>query len=421
MRPPLVLIPQYFGSLLFDRRTSRYLPFDAEATSFLRELCEVPAAELVAAHPNGSDALDFARRIDALEAWGADGRLGVDVLDADPPDDHLLGPLATHVEVVGSCNLSCTHCFAAPLPRTGRPLSLVELGDLFRQLAALGSLRLGLTGGEPLLRKDILDVLDSATDAGLHPCLTTNGFQVTDDLARALGQRELVWINVSLDGATPETNDRVRGAGSFERAIEGIRRLARWAKVTVAFTITSDNADEIRACADLADRLGAHCAVFRPLYPTGAALEQPELMPTWDAYQAALASLAEAGSSSRGLDPFSPEARSATAGRVHPGHGCGAATTVASVSVDGQVNPCSFLGTEFEAGNVRDQPFRALWDAGASFLSLRNERGESFRGGCRARARAATGSVRGRDPWEEAWRHGLGESPSRTMEVSREG
>jgi radical SAM protein with 4Fe4S-binding SPASM domain len=420
MRAPLVLVPQHFGSLLFDRRSSRYLPFDEEATAFLRELSRAPLREVLASRPGDREALDFARRIDGLGAWGRDGRLGADVLEAVPPATHLLGPLATHVEIVGSCNLSCAHCFAAPLPRAGRPLDLGELDGLFRELAALGSFRLGLTGGEPLLRKDLLDVLDSATEAGLHPCLTTNGFMVTDELARALGERELVWINVSLDGATVESNDRVRGSGSFDRAVEGIRRLTRWAKVTVAFTITAENAEEVRDCAELADRLGASCAVFRPLYPTGAALERPELMPSYGAYQQALSSLAGAASSSRGLDPFSPEARSATAGRVHAGHGCGAATTVASVSVDGRVNPCSFLGTDFEAGSLRERSFQELWDAGASFRALRDESEEDFLGGCRARALAATGSVRGRDPWERTWRSGPGEQPTRTLEVVRD-
>src|SRR6266849_3511245 len=124
-RQPLVLIPQHFGCLVFDRRTSRYLPFDREATGLLCALHRQPLNAVLAPLP-------------------------ADVLDVDVPADHLVGPLAVHLEIVGACNLTCTHCFAGVLPRNHHPLTLPELDTLFGDLARLGSFRLGLTGGEPL-------------------------------------------------------------------------------------------------------------------------------------------------------------------------------------------------------------------------------------------------------------------------------
>src|SRR5262249_58465182 len=105
--------------------------------------------------------------------FGLDGRLAADVLPVDVPPDHLVGPLAVHLEVVAACNLTCSHCFSGTLPRNHHPLILSELEVLFGDLARLGSFRLGLTGGEPLLRKDLFDIVDAATGRGLHPCLTT--------------------------------------------------------------------------------------------------------------------------------------------------------------------------------------------------------------------------------------------------------
>src|SRR5262249_12637077 len=147
--------------------------------------------------------------------FGLDGRLAADVLAVDVPPDHLVGPLAVHLEVVGACNLTCTHCFAGVLPRHQHPLTVAEMDALFADLAGLGSFRLGLTGGEPLLRKDLFDILDAATARGLHPCLTTNALLLTEDSAREFGRRELVWLNVSLEGPSAATNDAVRGAGTF--------------------------------------------------------------------------------------------------------------------------------------------------------------------------------------------------------------
>jgi MoaA/NifB/PqqE/SkfB family radical SAM enzyme len=69
------------------------------------------------------------------------------------------------------------------------PLSVAEMEGFFAELASLGSFRLALTGGEPLLRKDVFDILDAATGHGLHPRLTTNGLLVDDHLAREIGKR----------------------------------------------------------------------------------------------------------------------------------------------------------------------------------------------------------------------------------------
>jgi MoaA/NifB/PqqE/SkfB family radical SAM enzyme len=398
VRPPLVLIPQHFGSLVFDRRTSRYAPFDHAATAVLRAALATPAWTL--------PQRDFVARFEREGYFTPDGYLAGVALDAAPPADHLLGPLAVHLEVIAACQLACTHCFAGELPRK-TTLTLIEIDRLCGELAALGSFRLGLTGGEPLLRKDLLDILDAATAHGLHPCLTTNALALDEQLARELGRRELVWLNVSLDGATAQTNDAVRGAGTFDAVVAKLRALGRLFRFTLAFTITSRSAGEVVACARLARELGAHTAVFRPLYPVGAARAHPELMPSYAEYARALAELAETTELSA-IDPFSPVARIDTQAVTYAGPGCGAANLVASVSSAGDVNPCSFLGAAFDAGNIRARPFADIWHDSHVFRQLRDGAG-SFRGGCRARSLAAHGDAFARDPWHDAW---LGEPTS---------
>jgi MoaA/NifB/PqqE/SkfB family radical SAM enzyme len=402
-RPPLVVIPQHFGSLVFDRRTSRYAPFDRDATEVLARTLEVPAWRLAGEQP---ELAGFIACFERAGYFRPDGRLAGVRLAAEPPADHLLGPLAVHAEVIAACNLACTHCFAGELPRR-TTLTTRELDRVFGELAALGSLRLGLTGGEPLLRKDLLDVLDAATAHGLHPCLTTNGLLLDEHLARELGRRELVWLNISLEGARAETNDAVRGAGTFDAVVAKLRALGRHLRFTLAFTITSRSAAEVEACAELAREVGAHTAVFRPVYPVGVARAHPELAPTFAEYTGALARLAsQPATSGRALDPFSPVLRVETQAITYRGPGCGAANLVASISASGDVNPCSFLGAAFESGNVRERPFAEIWNAGQAFLRLR-ARGErpddGFRGGCRARALAAHGSAFAPDPWHDEW------------------
>lgn len=423
-RPPLVVVPQHFGSTVFDRRTSRYLPFDREATTLLLATRDRPFDAAIAHAPpaDRGPRAAFFEHFAERGFFTLDRRLAGVALDVAPPADHLLGPLAVHLEVVAACNLTCTHCFAGELPRREAALTLPELDRLFEQLAALGSFRLGLTGGEPLLRRDLLDVLDRAVDRGLMPCFTTNGHFVTDELADALATRELAWLNVSLDGATPKTNDLVRGPGSFERALAGLETLARrGARFTLAFTILKTNLHEVTACARLAARLGAHCAVFRPLYPVGTARSHPELLPTYDEYARALEELAaldveglavELGDADddpvevdlHTIDAFSPTARREARAVVHENIGCGAANLVASISVSGEVSPCSFLGAAFAAANVRDTPFGEIWSRSQTFRAMRGLPGDpagtsAFGGGCRARSLNLAGDVNAPDPW----------------------
>ena len=417
--PPLVLIPQHFGCLIFDRRTSRYLPFDSEATDLLLHLHREPV-ETILEHLGDEERKTVLRFFDCFYQRGfftLDGRLAAAVLDLDPPADCLAGPLALHLEIIGACNLTCSHCFAGELPRNHNPLTLAEMDVLFADLARLGCFRLGLTGGEPLLRRDLFDVLDSATAHGLHPCLTTNGLLITEELAREFGKRNLVWLNVSLEGPDGATNDAIRGPGTFDAVVEKLKLLRHHARFTLAFTIMRTNAHLVQRCAELAYEAGAHTAVFRPLYPAGVALHHLDLMPSFDQYTNALRKLAtmdSPGADLRGLDPFSPESRAPTQPVIHTSHTCGAGQHVCSINVQGDVNPCSFLGSGFNGGNIRQTRFPVLWRTSQQFERMRKE--SAFKGGCRARALTLTGSVDAPDPWFEQYEHGGTLHPAANVE-----
>jgi radical SAM protein with 4Fe4S-binding SPASM domain len=402
--------------MVFDRRTSKYLPFDQDSTRLLLALASHPIDEILASHASTEWREPITQFFESFYRRGfftVDGRFAGEVLNVSVPSDHLAGPLALHLEVVASCNLTCTHCFAGALPRKEKPLSLEELDRLFAELASLGTFRLGLTGGEPLLRKDIFEIIDLATSHGLCPCITTNGLLITEEIARAFGERELVWLNVSLEGASAETNDRVRGKGTFDKVIDKLALLGRHARFTLAFTIMKTNLHEIERCAGLAYQVGAHTAVFRPLYPVGEARNNLQLMPTFEEYSEALHALSSRRDYSNfdlcNIDPFSPLAREETQSVVYQNYGCGAGNLVCSVSVSGDVNPCSFLGPAFVADNVRDKSFSEIWHNSQVFRAMRNlsvdeprslkGRDAIFAGGCRARALAFNGSINAPDPW----------------------
>jgi radical SAM protein with 4Fe4S-binding SPASM domain len=415
---PYVLTPQWFGSLVFERRTVRYLPFDHEATALLRALVEVPPE--VAFDGLGEEAWAFYEAFEERGFFRLDGRFAAEVLELKPPQGHLAGPLAVHLEIIGACNLTCSHCFAAPLPRHHHPLRVEEMVPLFAELSAIGSFRLGLTGGEPLMRHDLLDILDAALEAGLRPCITTNATLLTERLARELGKRPLVWLNVSLDGPDAATNDAVRGAGTFDAVVAKLPLLRRHARFALAFTLMRCNAHLAKECVRLAEEVGAGTAVFRPLYPAGAALHDLSMMPTFTQYRQALEELAGVECSlgeARIVEPFGPEQRRPTEATVHTAPTCGAGQHVCSISVQGDVSPCSFLGPGFVTGNVRERPFREIWNEGEAMRLMRQK--DDFTGGCRARSQALAGSAHAADPWMVEYIGGAPLHPGANVEISR--
>ena len=365
-RSPFVLIPQPFGSLVFERRTCRYLPFDVEATQLLQALALEHIDSLMERTKDRSRQKQVARFYEEFYALGLftlDGCFVGEILDVNPPADHLTGPLAVHLEISDSCNLRCSHCFAGELARQESALEFAELERLFAQLSAMGSYRLGLTGGEPLLREDLFDIIDLALEHGLSPCVTTNGMLIDEATARDFGRRDLLWLNVSLEGASPTTNDQVRGRGSFERVIENLKILSQYSKFSLAFTVMRTNLHEIGRCVDLALSLGAESAVFRPLYPVGTARKHLELMPTFAEYSAALECLGSTQNTELdcGVTPFSPATRELAGALIYWNHGCGAGNLVCSISHSGHLSPCSFLGTDFQVGNIRECSMSELW------------------------------------------------------------
>jgi MoaA/NifB/PqqE/SkfB family radical SAM enzyme len=410
-----VLVPQHFGSLVFDRRMARYLAFDHEATRLLIALQRDGIDGVLAGIADEDErqaVLGFVNHYYAQRFFSLDGRLLAEVRDVGVPPDHLVGPLVVHLEIIGACNLACSHCFAGELPRNQNPLSLGEMADLFGELNRLGTFRVALTGGEPLLRKDLLDILDAALAAGLQPALTTNAMLLTEPLARELGRRSGVRLNVSLEGPNAAVNDAVRGAGTFDVVIQRLGLFRRHASFTLGFTLLASNTHLVRECVDLASQVGAQAVVFRPLYPAGMALHHLDLMPAFEQYAAAL----------RELGALEAVGETGPGPSVETSSTCGAGRHLCAVSVQGDVNPCGFLGPAFATGNIREQPFEEIWRTGHAMRRLRQPPAgpDGFRGGCRARALVFSGSVDAPDPWMTDHERGASPHPCANFELTTE-
>ena len=188
------------------------------------------------------------------------------------------------VNITDRCNLACRHC--GVLPRGDGPSDLApgRIRRLADEARELGVRELSLSGGEPMVRDDLFDLLRYATERFRVVHLFTNATLVDRDKARLLADLG-VDIQISLDGASDAVHDALRGRGSFRKTIEGIEHL-QWAgagdRITLNYCVTSGNLDDVFPTLELAEIMGIPMVRFLPVSRIGrakAAWSDMELSP----------------------------------------------------------------------------------------------------------------------------------------------
>ncbi len=179
------------------------------------------------------------------------------------------------LQVTGTrCNIACRHCFidCGPKSTTHGLMSVEQVESALVEAAAQGVRAIWFTGGEPFLHPRILDLIDRAMEVGPLGILT-NGMLVDGALAEALAERFRrgpynLEIRVSLDGATPDANDAIRGRGVFARTTEGIAHLARAGlPVVVAVSLLEPGQGDRAAFLELLRGLGVERPRIRWIPP----------------------------------------------------------------------------------------------------------------------------------------------------------
>jgi len=322
-------------------------------------------------------------------------------------------------EITRRCNLSCIHCRAAARdePYEGE-LSTEECFAVVDQIAAFARPVIILTGGEPLLRDDVLDIAAYGTRKGLRMVMAPNGTLVDAQMARRIKRAGIMRISLSLDGATAATHDAFR---QVEGAFDAVMKAARVAKETglefqINTTVTSRNVDEVGAIMNVAVEIGATAFHTFMLVPTGRAQgfedgmikpEESERFLKWLYGEIGKRPIAIKATCSPHFYRIARQAEregSAHERRVQGSldrttRGCLAGIAFCFISHVGDVYPCGYL--ELNCGSVRDRGLRDIWATAEPFVALRdykNYRGKCGRckfvgvcGGCRARAFAVTG------------------------------
>jgi len=308
----------------------------------------------------------------------------------------LAAPICLTWELTYACNLACVHCLSSSGRRDPRELTTAECKKVIGALQRMGVFYVNIGGGEPTVRPDFWELVDYATARQVGVKFSTNGVRIDAAAARRLAASDYVDVQISLDGATAQVNDAVRGAGSHATAIRAMENLraARFKGFKISVVVTRHNIAQLDELKALADAYGAQLRLTR-LRPSGrGAGTWHELHPTAGQQRQLYDWLLAHGDQVLTGDSFfhlSPY------GRPLPGlNMCGAGRVVCLIDPVGDVYACPFaIHEEFRAGNVR-QPggFEAVWRDAALFAELRRARPggacascefhDSCRGGCMA-------------------------------------
>jgi SynChlorMet cassette radical SAM/SPASM protein ScmF len=192
------------------------------------------------------------------------------------PETYALRSL--YIYLTDSCNLNCRHCWIKPSQSDSAPennISPRSIEKAIKEALPLGLSRVKLTGGEPLLRKDALEIIEIVGKAGLILDIETNGTLITAETAGVLSRTRKGTVSISLDSPQPQEHDLFRGVeGAFERAVRGMGFLReREVPFQVICSAYRDNCDDIGDLIKKASSLGASSFKINPVTPHGRALE----------------------------------------------------------------------------------------------------------------------------------------------------
>jgi len=335
--------------------------------------------------------------------------------------------------VTSRCNLRCLHCYlGAEAAEPGEELATDEGMALIDDLAQMSVPVLLLSGGEPLLREDVLALAAHAAARGLRTGLSTNGTLIDAAAARSIREAGIQYAGVSLDGMEHTHDVFRRRQGAFQEAVAGIRNCREaGVRTGIRFTLNAHNWRELPDVLDVCEALEVPRFCMYHLVYAGRAREMMSQDVTADQRRQAVQWLIERALDwgRRGVDTeivttdnhadgvllyhyvreHAPERADDVLRLLHMHGGCSAGCKIANIDPRGGVHPCQFWDS-LTVGSVREGRFSEIWDQGHPLLADLRRKQELVRGrcgeclykdvcaGCRIRAQAVHGDYWAEDP-----------------------
>lgn len=331
------------------------------------------------------------------------------------------------------CNLFCEHCYINADDRAVRDeLTTEEARAFIEDLAEMRVPVLLFSGGEPLLRHDLMELGELAASKGLRTVISSNGTLIDRETAEKLRDAGFQYVGVSIDGLQ-ETHDRFRRKkGAFEEALAGIRACMEVGlKTGIRFTVNRQNQQDLPGLMELVEKEGIPRFCMYHLVYAGRGREMMEHDTSTDETRAILEFIVEKtlDLNKRGVEveilttdnhadgvylynlikKNAPERAQEVISLLNMHGGCSAGTKFANVDPRGEVHPCQFW-QDYSLGNVKEKPFSEIWTGDDPLLIQLREKHKylqgrcgrcsykSVCGGCRIRAREVYGDIWQEDP-----------------------
>ncbi len=343
--------------------------------------------------------------------------------ERDSPKKYVLkSPVVIYLEVSGWCNLKCSHCFIGEKPESELPLS--EWKDVIAQCAEMGVLILGFSGGEPLLRKDFVKILQYTLTRGVRDVIIpTNGTVLPEGMLSSLGGTDArVTFMVSLDSHRQEFHDKMRGVeGTYQKVIQNLGEILQAQQsLALSTVITRENYLDIQGMWELMKDMGIRRWFLERIQPIGSAQKFFwDWEPSREEWREALEFLFTEvyknatlvfGDGLRGLfwmfrrESWFPQ--DLVRESVYPK--CMAGRTAMTITATGDVIPCAQWRKPVDS--VKNHTLQEIWDKNPFFQELRALRIDHIAvcrdceekafcgGGCRGVACQTTGSIHAPNP-----------------------
>jgi radical SAM protein with 4Fe4S-binding SPASM domain len=321
------------------------------------------AGEIAAA--TGGDVQFLRPEVGAFLSQLAAARL----LGAVPPEAQGELPAANRfrgvaIEITRACNLACRHCYLAAGDPGDHALTTVQLETAIREVKEAGGISVSIGGGEPLLHPDWQRIVECALAQDLLVVIGTNGTLIDGPIAGILASLPIK-IQLSLDGATPQVHDAIRGEGSFAatlRAIGLLKAAGKGEDLVVAFTAMQPNIGELPAFIDLMEALEIRVVQFPPLAHAGRARRNWQDLALDDDGRLALWRTVHARSARlKGRMDLLADCFSLDIDRAGAPYRCNIGSQL-RIDPDGNVYPCQCFhaGTKYRLGNVRTRSIAGI-------------------------------------------------------------
>jgi radical SAM protein with 4Fe4S-binding SPASM domain len=288
-------------------------------------------------------------------------------------------------EITRLCNLTCPHCYSAATKRPMNELNTAESLEIIKSMKELGVESIGWTGGEPLLREDLEELIAYAAKLGIKSAITTNGVMLDEKRAKSLKKVGVKVMQISIDGSTPEWNYRMRRATSdeFNKALAAVRICRQLGySVAMAMLIGEENLDDALEYIKLAEKEGVDCVRFCGFVPFGRGKSQNHRLGFTERKPDLKKFISKYYGHEKPMIAFDP-----AFGPPPPYyyfHECVAGKSMFYLTCTGDIFPCtSLLGKENLVGNVRKRSLADIWND-PRMTAVSNLKPQDIHGVCRS-------------------------------------